>query len=62
MYSRVARFDWDARKSSRNLRERNFDFEFATLVFEGLTLEREDSRRDTESAASLPLAGPMESR
>ena len=40
------RFSWDARKSSRNLRERSFDFEFAILVFEGPTLEREDTRRD----------------
>jgi hypothetical protein len=28
------------------VRERGFDFEFATLVFEGPTLEREDSRRN----------------
>ena len=40
------RFSWDARKSNRNLRERGFDFEFATQVFESTTLEREDSRRD----------------
>lgn len=40
------RFSWDARKSTRNLRARGFDFEFATVIFEGPTLEREDSRRD----------------
>ena len=40
------RFSWDARKSDRNLRERGFDFEFATQIFEGSTLERVDSRRD----------------
>ena len=40
------RFSWDARKSSRNLRERGFDFEFATQIFDGATLERIDSRRD----------------
>jgi uncharacterized DUF497 family protein len=40
------RFAWDARKSSRNFRERGFDFEFATLIFEGPTLERHDTRRD----------------
>jgi len=40
------RFSWDARKSSRNLRERGFDFEFATQIFDGATLERVDSRRD----------------
>ena len=40
------RFTWDARKSDRNLRERGFDFEFATLIFDEPTLERTDSRRD----------------
>ncbi len=40
------RFSWDEPKSSRNLQERGFDFEFATLIFEGPTLEREDTRRD----------------
>lgn len=40
------RFGWDARKSDRNLRERGFDFEFATQVFDGPTLERIDTRRD----------------
>jgi uncharacterized DUF497 family protein len=40
------RFTWDARKSDRNLRERGFDFEFATLIFDGPTVERTDSRRN----------------
>jgi len=40
------RFSWDARKSNRNLEERGFDFEFATQIFDGATLERVDSRRD----------------
>ncbi len=40
------RFAWDRSKSAQNLRDRGFDFEFATLVFEGPTLEREDVRRD----------------
>jgi uncharacterized DUF497 family protein len=40
------RFVWDARKSEQNLRERGFDFEFATQVFDGPTLERTDTRRD----------------
>ena len=39
------RFSWDARKSGRNLRDRGFDFEFATQIFDATTLER-DSRRD----------------
>ncbi len=40
------RFAWDLRKSAENLRVRGFDFEFATLAFEGPTLERQDQRRD----------------
>lgn len=40
------RFTWDPRKSQSNLERRNLDFEFAALIFEGLTLEREDARRD----------------
>jgi len=40
------RFSWDHRKSDQNLRDRGFDLEFSTLVFEGPTLEREDDRRD----------------
>ena len=40
------RFSWDAPKNSRNLRERGFDFDFATQIFDATTLERVDSRRD----------------
>lgn len=40
------RFEWDAAKSDANLRDRGFDFEFASLIFDGPTLEREDRRRD----------------
>jgi uncharacterized DUF497 family protein len=40
------RLGWDGRKSDRNLQERGFDFEFATQVFDGPTLERQDTRRD----------------
>lgn len=40
------RYAWDVAKSAANLRERGFDFEFATLVFEGPTLVVEDRRRD----------------
>jgi len=39
-------FGWDNRKSDRNLEDRGFDFEFATQIFDGRTLEREDTRRD----------------
>ena len=40
------RFSWDARKHEANLAQRGFDFEFASLVFDGPTLEREDDRAD----------------
>jgi uncharacterized DUF497 family protein len=40
------RFGWDVRKNDRNLVDRGFDFEFATQIFDGRTLEREDTRRD----------------
>jgi uncharacterized protein len=46
LYTDLVRFTWDARKSDRNLRERGFDFEFATQIFDGPTLERADTRRD----------------
>ena len=38
-------FAWDPEKSDANLRERGFDFEFAALIFEGTTLEKEDHRK-----------------
>jgi hypothetical protein len=31
-YTWCVRFSWEARKSNRNLRERGFDFEFATQI------------------------------
>jgi uncharacterized DUF497 family protein len=40
------RFSWDARKSAANLAARGFDFAFASLIFDGPTLEKEDRRRD----------------
>jgi len=40
------RFAWDRRKSDENLIVRGFDFELASLAFEGPTLERQDERRD----------------
>jgi hypothetical protein len=46
MYSNQVGFVWNLAKSQRNLRERGFDFEFASLVFAGPTLERVDDRRD----------------
>jgi uncharacterized DUF497 family protein len=40
------RFAWDPAKSETNLNERGFDFEFATLIFDGPTVEVEDRRRE----------------
>jgi uncharacterized protein len=40
------RYAWDTGKSARNLMVRGFDFEFATLIFGGFTLERADVRRE----------------
>jgi uncharacterized DUF497 family protein len=40
------RFIWDPRKSEANLAQRGFDFAFATLAFDGPTLERDDQRAD----------------
>lgn len=42
----MVEFAWDPAKSDANLAERRFDFAFATLVFDGPTLERVDSRQD----------------
>jgi uncharacterized protein len=41
----MLQFTWDAAKSEANLLERGFDFEFASLIFEGRTLEQEDQRQ-----------------
>ena len=40
------RFTWDRHKSDANFAERGFDFDFATLIFDGPTLERQDDRQD----------------
>jgi uncharacterized DUF497 family protein len=40
------RFTWDPEKGRINLRDRGFDYGFATLVFDGPTLERLDDRHD----------------
>ena len=40
------RFSWDPKKSETNLAVRGFDFGFAALIFERVTLERTDDRRD----------------
>jgi len=40
------RFTWDPEKSQLNLRDRKFDFAFASLTCDGLTVERVDKRQD----------------
>lgn len=40
------RFSWDAHKNAANLGQRGFDFAFASLIFDGPTLERVDDRED----------------
>ena len=40
------RCSWHPGKSAENLRLRGFDFAFATLIFDGPTLERQDTRLD----------------
>jgi uncharacterized protein len=40
------RFIWDPHKSESSLAQRGFDFAFATLIFDGPTLERDDERND----------------
>ena len=42
----AVRFEWHALKSELNLTRRGFDFEFATLVFDGKVVEWEDQRAD----------------
>ena len=54
MYADGRLFSWDERKSAANLAERGFDFEFASLVFAGPTLEREDTRRDYGERRVIP--------
>ena len=40
------RLTWDPEKSRLNLRDRKFDFAFASLIFEAPTVERVDNRHD----------------
>jgi uncharacterized DUF497 family protein len=45
LYSPI-RFDWDEDKNDDTLAARGFDFEFASEIFAGPTLERIDDRRE----------------
>jgi len=44
--SGCAVFEWDTSKSDANFRERGFDFAYASLIFDGPTLEMDDRRAD----------------
>lgn len=48
-------FSWDSRKSEANLALRGFDFAFATLIFDGPTLERADTREDYGEARIIAI-------
>lgn len=39
-------FDWDDEKHEWNLTERGFGFDVASLIFDGITVEKEDKRRN----------------
>lgn len=49
------KFSWDPAKSEENLRLRGFDLAFASLIFLGPTLEREDTRRDYGEKRTLAI-------
>lgn len=46
MYFTSRWFDWDPAKNDRTLIDRGFEFEFATLIFDGPVLLRADDRRE----------------
>ncbi len=39
-------YEGDQTKSDKNFTERGFDFEYACKIFDGDTMERDDTRRD----------------
>ena len=46
IYNNYVRITYDPAKRARTLADRGLDFEDALLVFEGLTVEVEDTRRN----------------
>jgi uncharacterized DUF497 family protein len=42
----MMRYIWDERKRRVNIRKHGIDFEDATRIFDGPTLEKEDARQD----------------
>lgn len=57
----MMRYGFDPAKSDRNLRERGFDFDFASLVFEGEPIMFRDSRRDYGEVRMVAI-GEIEGR
>jgi uncharacterized DUF497 family protein len=51
-------FEWDSEKSDQNLAERGFGFDLAVLIFEGVTLEKEDRRKNYGEKRIQAIAGP----
>jgi uncharacterized protein len=49
------RFDWDPDKSAKNLAERGFGFDLASLIFEGSIVEWPDDRTDYGEARVVAL-------
>ena len=49
------RFSWNPEKSDANFEDRGFDFAFASLIFAGPTLEREDTRRDYDERRIIAI-------
>ena len=39
-------FEWDPAKNNANLQKHGIDFDYAIRIFEGIVLERVDSRKD----------------
>ncbi len=56
-----AAFERDAIKSARNLRERGFDFAFATALFDNPIIEKEDLRRSYDELRMTAI-GMIEER
>ncbi len=54
-------YDFDPAKSDRNLQERGFDFDFASLVFEGDPVVFRDVRRDYGEVRMVAI-GAIEGR
>lgn len=55
------RFDWDPDKNERNIRERGLPFAYAARIFDGPTIERDDTRRDYSEIRIVAL-GAIDAR